>query len=244
MGEAWIIDAVRTPRGKGKKDDRGARAASHPAGAAGAMSERALAARNGFDPSDVEDVVAGCVSQVGDQGACIARNAVLAARWPQDRDRRHAEPLLRLGPAGRELRRDGRDGGPAGPRHRRRRRVDVARCRWAPTAAGSTATTRDLRRAASDGAAGHLGGSDRHARGLQRARTSTPSRPRASAPPQRPARERFAKSARSGARRGARWCSTATSIPRADTTVESLAKLKPSFEGLGAYRPRRARRVR
>ena len=82
MGEAWIIDAVRTPRGKGKKDV-GALANTHPQ-ALLATTLRALAERNDFDPHDVDDVVAGCVSQAGDQGACIARNAVLLAQWPQE----------------------------------------------------------------------------------------------------------------------------------------------------------------
>jgi acetyl-CoA C-acetyltransferase len=82
MGEAWIIDAVRTPRGKGKKD-AGALAAIHPQELL-ATTLRALAARNDFDPRDVDDVVAGCVTQAGDQGACIARSAVLLAQWPQE----------------------------------------------------------------------------------------------------------------------------------------------------------------
>jgi acetyl-CoA C-acetyltransferase len=82
MGEAWIIDAVRTPRGKGKKDV-GALADTHPQELL-ATTLRALAERNHFDPHDVDDVVAGCVSQAGDQGACIARSAVLLAQWPQE----------------------------------------------------------------------------------------------------------------------------------------------------------------
>jgi acetyl-CoA C-acetyltransferase len=82
MGEAWIIDAVRTPRGKGKKDI-GALANTHPQ-ALLATTLRALAERNDFDLYDVDDVVAGCVSQAGDQGACIARSAVLLAQWPQE----------------------------------------------------------------------------------------------------------------------------------------------------------------
>jgi acetyl-CoA C-acetyltransferase len=82
MGEAWIIDAIRTPRGKGKKDV-GALANTHPQELL-ATTLRALAARNNFDPHDIDDVVAGCVSQAGDQGACIARNAVLLAQWPQE----------------------------------------------------------------------------------------------------------------------------------------------------------------
>ena len=80
MGEAWIIDAVRTPRGRGKKDV-GSLSGTHPQELF-ATCLRALAERNPFDPKDVEDVVVGCVSQAGEQGACIARNAVLLAEWP------------------------------------------------------------------------------------------------------------------------------------------------------------------
>jgi acetyl-CoA C-acetyltransferase len=79
MGDAWILDAVRTPRGKGKKDT-GALSGIHPQELLG-QCLNALKDRSGFDPADVEDVVAGCVSDVNDQAACIARNAVLAAGW-------------------------------------------------------------------------------------------------------------------------------------------------------------------
>jgi acetyl-CoA C-acetyltransferase len=79
MGEAWIIDAVRTPRGRGKKDV-GALSRVHPQQLLGQALE-ALRRRSGFDPADVDDVVAGCVSAVGEQAACVARNAVLAAGW-------------------------------------------------------------------------------------------------------------------------------------------------------------------
>lgn len=82
MGEAWIIDAVRTPRGRGKKDV-GALVNTHPQELM-ATTLRALARRQGFDPRDVDDVVVGCVSQAGDQGACIARSAVLLAQWPHE----------------------------------------------------------------------------------------------------------------------------------------------------------------
>src|SRR6185369_12529152 len=49
-----------------------------------AQALQALAARHSFDPADVEDVVAGCVTAAGEQGACIARMATLAAAWPTD----------------------------------------------------------------------------------------------------------------------------------------------------------------
>jgi acetyl-CoA C-acetyltransferase len=79
MGEAWIIDAVRTPRGKGKRET-GALAGVHPQELL-AQCLNALRDRTGIEPADVEDVVAGCVSDVNDQAGCIARNAVLAAGW-------------------------------------------------------------------------------------------------------------------------------------------------------------------
>ncbi len=77
MGDAWIIDAVRTPRGRGKKDV-GALSGVHPQDLlSGCLN--AIAERTGIDPRDVEDVVAGCVTAAGEQGACIARMAVLNA---------------------------------------------------------------------------------------------------------------------------------------------------------------------
>jgi acetyl-CoA C-acetyltransferase len=82
MGEAWIIDAVRTPRGRGKKDV-GALVNTHPQELM-ATTLRALAERQGLDTRDVDDVIVGCVSQAGEQGACIARSAVLLAQWPQE----------------------------------------------------------------------------------------------------------------------------------------------------------------
>ncbi|MEO1086278.1 MAG: acetyl-CoA C-acyltransferase, partial [Acidobacteriota bacterium] len=80
MREAWIIDAVRTPRGRGKKD-KGALSGIHPQELL-AQTLNQLASRTGFEKKDVEDVVVGCVSQAEEQGANIARNSVLAAEWP------------------------------------------------------------------------------------------------------------------------------------------------------------------
>jgi acetyl-CoA acyltransferase len=78
MQEAVIVDAVRTPGGKrnGRLKDW------HPAALA-AHVLKALAERNGLDPARVDDVVMGCVMQVGPQSLNIARNAVLAAGWPE-----------------------------------------------------------------------------------------------------------------------------------------------------------------
>ena len=80
MADAYIIDAVRTPRGRGKKG-KGALTEIHPQELL-AQTLQELARRTEVDPADVDDVVVGAVSQVGEQGANIARNAVLAADWP------------------------------------------------------------------------------------------------------------------------------------------------------------------
>ena len=80
MASALILDAVRTPRGRGKPGV-GALSGIHPQELV-AQTLNQLARRTDFAKSDVEDVVIGCVSQVKDQGACIARNSVLAAGFP------------------------------------------------------------------------------------------------------------------------------------------------------------------
>jgi acetyl-CoA C-acetyltransferase len=79
MGEAWIIDGARTPRGKGKAS--GALHDIHPQELL-AQVLNALVARVGFDPAMVEDVVVGNGANDGDHGGCIGRMAVLAAGWP------------------------------------------------------------------------------------------------------------------------------------------------------------------
>ena len=104
MGEAWIIDAVRTPRGRGKKD--GALAAIHPQELM-AQALNALKDRNQVNPLDVEDVLVGCVTAYGEQAMCIARMSVLAAGMAERLNRRDDQPFLRVGPAGGELRGDG-----------------------------------------------------------------------------------------------------------------------------------------
>ncbi len=79
MGDAWILDAVRTPRGRGKQEV-GALSGIHPQDLLSTCLN-ALVERMGIDSRDVEDVVAGCVTAVGEQGACIARTSVLNAGW-------------------------------------------------------------------------------------------------------------------------------------------------------------------
>jgi len=78
MREAVIVEAVRTP--VGKRD--GGLSGTHAADLS-AVVLNALAERTGIDPSVVDDVVWGCVSQVGDQSSNIGRYAVLAAGWPE-----------------------------------------------------------------------------------------------------------------------------------------------------------------
>src|SRR5215210_5961634 len=80
MTDAYILEAVRTPRGRGKAG-KGALSNVHPQELL-AQTLNHLAAKSGVDPREVDDVIAGCVSQAGEQGANIARNAVLAAGWP------------------------------------------------------------------------------------------------------------------------------------------------------------------
>ena len=81
MREAVIVDAVRTPvgigkAGKGDLDD------IHPVDLS-AHILTALVQRTGIDPASIDDVMWGCVSQVGEQSANVARNAALAAGFPE-----------------------------------------------------------------------------------------------------------------------------------------------------------------
>ncbi len=80
MIDAYLYDHVRTPRGKGKKD--GALHQATPVWLLRTLLQ-ALAARNRLDTRLVDDVVLGCVTPVGEQGADIARTAVLDADWAQ-----------------------------------------------------------------------------------------------------------------------------------------------------------------
>ena len=79
MQTAVIVDAVRTPTGKrnGKlKDWHATDLAAH--------TLAALVERNGLDPGQIDDVIMGCVSQTGEQGVNIGRNAALAAGFPEE----------------------------------------------------------------------------------------------------------------------------------------------------------------
>ncbi len=78
MTEAYIFDAVRTPRGKGKKD--GSLYEVKPISLLIGLMH-ALGARNNLDTSKIEDVVLGCVTPIADQGGDIAKTAAIAAGW-------------------------------------------------------------------------------------------------------------------------------------------------------------------
>ncbi|WP_342661531.1 3-ketoacyl-CoA thiolase (plasmid) [Rhodococcus ruber] len=78
--KAVIVDAIRTPSGKGKPG--GALSGVHPVNLLQQTLE-ALLSRNAFDPALIDDVIAGCVSQSGEQALNIARTAALAAGLPE-----------------------------------------------------------------------------------------------------------------------------------------------------------------
>jgi acetyl-CoA acyltransferase len=78
MPNAVIVDAVRTPGGK----RNGKLSGWHPADLSAEVL-KALVERNNLDPGLIDDVIMGCVMQVGDQGLNIGRNAVLAAGFPE-----------------------------------------------------------------------------------------------------------------------------------------------------------------
>ena len=78
MAQAFIVGAVRTAGGRNK----GRLAGVHPADLGGKVLD-ALVARTGVDPSRIDDVIFGCVSQIGAQSGNIARNCVLSSRLPE-----------------------------------------------------------------------------------------------------------------------------------------------------------------
>jgi len=82
MADVYIYDSLRTPRGRGKAG-KGGLAGQHPQELLAQTLNR-LAERRHLDKNLVEDLAIGCVTQVKEQGACIARNALIAADWPED----------------------------------------------------------------------------------------------------------------------------------------------------------------
>jgi acetyl-CoA acyltransferase len=81
MRDVFIVDAVRTPIGRGKDD--GAHHGTHPVDLL-AQTLNALMQRTGVAKGEVEDIIAGCVTVHGEQGTCIGRLAGLKARFPDE----------------------------------------------------------------------------------------------------------------------------------------------------------------
>ena len=82
MADVFIYDALRTPRGRGKAG-KGGLANHHPQELL-AQTLNHMAERSKLDKNLVDDLAVGCVTQVKEQGACIARVALIAAQWPED----------------------------------------------------------------------------------------------------------------------------------------------------------------
>jgi acetyl-CoA C-acetyltransferase len=232
MGDAWILDAVRTPRGKGKKET-GALSGIHPQELM-AQVLNATRARTGIDPRDVEDVVVGCVSEAGEQGGCVARMAVLAAGWP---DEATGVVLNRFCGSGQQAVNFAAMGVMAGQQE---------------LVIGGGVESMSRQPMGSDGA-----GLDGHNRHLRELHPLVPQGISADliATLERFSREdvdRFAALSQERAavaQKEGRFDKSLIPVrdlegkvvldhdehPRAGTTLESLAKLTPSFEGLGSY---------
>ena len=82
MADVFIYDALRTPRGRGKAG-KGGLANIHPQELL-AQTLNHMAERKKLDKKLVDDLAVGCVTQVKEQGACIARLALIAAQWPEE----------------------------------------------------------------------------------------------------------------------------------------------------------------
>src|SRR5690625_5717399 len=80
MTEAFVYDAIRTPRGKGKKN--GVMPEGKPVLVVTGLIDAIRERNPDLDPGAIEDVVLGCVTPIGDQGADIAKTAALAAGLP------------------------------------------------------------------------------------------------------------------------------------------------------------------
>ena len=79
--EALVFDAVRTPRGRGKVN--GSLHATKPVDLVVGLMHETLARNSELDPNRIDDVVLGCVTPIGDQGADIAKTAAIKAGLPQ-----------------------------------------------------------------------------------------------------------------------------------------------------------------
>ena len=98
MTHAMIFDAIRTPRGKGKKD--GSLHEVKPVDLLARRADANCSSATTSTPAQVDDVVMGVVSPIGEQGSVIAKVAALKAGWDFRCRRRAAQPLLRVRPRG------------------------------------------------------------------------------------------------------------------------------------------------
>ena len=241
MTTSYIIDAVRTPRGRGKAGK--GRAVRHPsAGAAGAGARTRCASAPASTRATSTTWSSAASRRSASRAPTSPATPCSPPAGPTRYHRRDAQPLLRLGPAGGELRRDGRRLGRAWISWWRAASRACRACPWAPTAAARTATTAPARDASSRCRRASAPTSSPRSRASP-ARTSTRSRSRS----QQQGRARPSKRAASRSRlfpvrdpRPARSRSSRTSIPRPDTTAEGLAALEPSF--VGSARRRRPQR--
>jgi acetyl-CoA C-acetyltransferase len=81
MAEAFVYDAIRTPRGKGKKT--GSLHEVKPVDLVVGLLDEIRTRNPGLDPARVDDIVLGVVTPIGDQGGDIAKTAALAADYPE-----------------------------------------------------------------------------------------------------------------------------------------------------------------
>ena len=163
---ADALDRRRRPHAARQGPTRRRAPRRAPAGAARAVPPRRWPTRIGFDPVDVDDVIAGNGILTGDHDARRPAGDA-AGRLARDRPGHHAQPVLRIRPAGDHLRGHGRRQRSPGPGGRRRRRVDVAAGTSPPARSTIDGGNPDFRARVPHRAAGHLGRPDRHARGLQ-----------------------------------------------------------------------------
>ena len=131
MRDAVIVEAIRTPIGRRNGGLSGVHAVD-----LSAHVLRSLADRSGIDPGLVDDVIWGCVGQVGEQTFDVARNAVLAAGWPESVPGVTCGPAMWFLPAVRAFRGGRPDRRPVRPGGGRRGGVDVPGADGCVTAGG------------------------------------------------------------------------------------------------------------
>ena len=254
--EAYIYDAIRTPRGRGKAS--GALHEVKPVSLVVGLIDELRRRYPSSTPATIDDVVLGVVSPIGDQGGDIAKTAAHRRRPARHGRRRPAQPLLRLRPGGREHRRpEGplRHGG-AGPGRRRRGdepRADGLRRRRLGDGPGDSYTTGFVPQGIGADLIATLEGFSRERRGHVRRRVADPRRQglgerlllpvrRAGQGPQRPdrARPRRARPRRRDAGEPGR----AQAVVRDDGRRGWLRRRRPAALPLGREdRPRAPRRA-